>query len=52
MQTIELTRDFTFDATQALGIAAEQDLLTDELQREMVQAMLRRIEAIGRDATH
>ena len=47
-QTIELTRDFTFDATQALGIAAEQDLLTGELQRDMVQAMLRRLEAAGR----
>lgn len=44
-QTIELTRDFTFDATQALGVAAEQDLLTQELQRDMVQAILRRLEA-------
>lgn len=49
-QTIELTRDFTFDATQALGIAAEQDLLTGELQREMVQAILRRLEAAGRES--
>ncbi len=49
-QTIELTRDFTFDATQALGIAAEQDLLTGELQRDMVQAILRRLEAAGRDS--
>lgn len=52
VQSIELTRDFTFDATQALGIAAEQDLLIDELQREMVQAILRRLEVIGRDTTH
>ncbi|MBX3692888.1 LPS assembly lipoprotein LptE [Dokdonella sp.] len=44
-QVIELTREFTFDATQALGVAAEQDLLTRELQREMVQAIMRRIEA-------
>ena len=51
MQTIELTRDFTFDATQALGIAAEQDLLTEELQRDMVQAVLRRLEAAGREGT-
>ena len=51
VQMIELTRDFTFDASQALGIAAEQDLLTDELQRAMVQAILRRLEAIGHDAT-
>jgi LPS-assembly lipoprotein len=50
-QTLELSRDFTFDASQALGIAAEQDLLTDELQRDMVQAILRRIEVIGRSTT-
>lgn len=47
-QTIELTREFTFDANQAIGVAAEQDLLTDELQRDMVQTILRRLEAIGR----
>jgi LPS-assembly lipoprotein len=46
-QSIELTRIFTFDATQALGIAAEQDVLTEELQREMVQAIMRRLEVIG-----
>lgn len=44
-QAIDLSRDFTFDSTQALGVAAEQDLLTQELQREMVQAILRRLEA-------
>ena len=43
-QTIELSRDFTFDASQALGVAAETDLLGKELQRDMVQAILRRIE--------
>jgi LPS-assembly lipoprotein len=48
-QTLELSRDFTFDASQALGIAAEQDLLTEELQREMVQSILRRLEASGRE---
>ena len=46
-QVIELTRVFTFDASQALGIAAEQDLLTQELQRDMVQALMRRLEALG-----
>ncbi len=49
VQTIELTRDFTFDASQALGIAAEQDLLTEELQRDMVQAILRKLEVLGRE---
>ncbi len=50
-QVIELTREFTFDASQALGVAAEQDLLTRELQREMVQAILRRLESHAAAAT-
>lgn len=45
-QTIELSREFTFDASQALGVAAETDLLTKELQRDMVQTILRRLEAV------
>ncbi|MGN6518333.1 MAG: LPS-assembly lipoprotein LptE [Dokdonella sp.] len=44
-QTIELSRDFTFDASQSLGVAAQTDLLTKELQQDMVQAVLRRLEA-------
>jgi LPS-assembly lipoprotein len=47
LQVIELTREFTFDASQALGVAAETDLLTKELERDMVQAILRRLEALG-----
>lgn len=50
-QTIELSRDFTFDATQALGVAAQTDLLTKELQRDMVQTILRRLEALA-EAQH
>lgn len=46
-QTIELSRDFTFDASQALGVAAETDLLTQELERDMVQTILRRLEALA-----
>lgn len=45
-QVIELSRDFTFDASQALGVAAEQELLIDELRRDMVQAILRRLQAV------
>jgi LPS-assembly lipoprotein len=50
LQVIELTREFTFDASQALGVAAETDLLTKELERDMVQAILRRLEALGNAA--
>ncbi|GAA0720675.1 LPS assembly lipoprotein LptE [Dokdonella soli] len=46
-QTVELSREFTFDASQALGVAAETDLLTKELQRDMVQTILRRLEALA-----
>jgi LPS-assembly lipoprotein len=46
-QTIELTRVFTFDSSQALGVVAEVDLLTQELQRDMTQAVLRRLEAMA-----
>lgn len=47
-QVIELTRNFTFDASQALGLSAETDLLTAELERDMVQTLLRRLEAAGK----
>ncbi len=46
-QTIELSREFTFDATQALGVASETDLLSKELERDMVQTILRRLEALA-----
>ena len=46
-QTIELARDFTFDASQALGVSAEIDLLTKELQSDMTQTILRRLEAMA-----
>jgi len=46
-QTIELSREYTFDASQALGVAAENDMLTKELQRDMVATILRRLEAIA-----
>ena len=45
---IELEREYSFDETQALGAAQEEALIRKELQREMVQQVLRRIEAAGR----
>ena len=47
-QQIELTRDYTFDETQALGVAAQEEQLRKQLQRDMVQAILRRLEAVGK----
>ena len=46
-QTIELSREYSFDASQALGVAAENDMLTKELQRDMVATILRRLQAIA-----
>jgi len=45
---ITLEREFTFDETQGLGAAQEEELIRKELEREMVQQVLRRIEALGR----
>lgn len=43
---IELTRDYSFDETQALGAQAEEELLKKELERDMVQQILRRLAAV------
>jgi len=43
---LTLEREFSFDETQALGAQSEQDLIRNELQREMVQQVLRRLEAL------
>jgi LPS-assembly lipoprotein len=43
---IELNRPFTFDQTQGLAAAQEEELIRGELQREMVQQILRRLETL------
>ncbi len=48
-QVIEHTRDYTFDQTQAIGSNAEQDEIKKGMEREMVQAVMRKIEAVGHD---
>lgn len=47
-QVIELTRDYVTSATRSLGTASEQELLGNELRREMVASILRRIDAASR----
>jgi len=44
-QVIEHSRDYTFDQTQAIGTSAEQDEIKKEMERNMVQAVMRRVEA-------
>lgn len=44
-QSIELRRDYLFDTAQAQGSSNEEELMREELQRELVQAILRRIDS-------
>ena len=44
-QTVELVREYSYDATRAAGSGEEQEVVREELQREMVSAILRRIDA-------
>ena len=47
-EVIEHSREFTFDQTQAIGTSAEQDEIKKEMERDMVPALLRKIEAAER----
>ncbi len=52
-QVIEQSREFTFDQTQAIGTSAEQDEIKKEMERDMVQAILRKVEAAAKvDTKH
>jgi LPS-assembly lipoprotein len=51
-QVIEQSREYTFDQTQAIGTTAEQDEIKKEMERDMVQAVLRKVAAAAKvDAT-
>ena len=47
-QSVVLERDYTFDTFQALGTPGEEELVKAELERDMVQAILRRVDAATR----
>ena len=47
-QGVELERDYTFDTLQALGTPGEEEVVKSELERDMVQTLLRRIDAVSR----
>jgi LPS-assembly lipoprotein len=49
-QAIELTRDYISSPTKSLGTGGEREILAAELQREMVAAVLRRIDIAMRVA--
>lgn len=46
-QTIELARDYVSVPTESSGTPGERELLVRELQREMVAAIMRRLETVA-----
>lgn len=44
-EVIEHSRTYTFDQSQAIGSNAEQDEIKQEMERDMVQAVMRKVEA-------
>ncbi|HVR81838.1 MAG TPA: LPS assembly lipoprotein LptE [Luteimonas sp.] len=47
-QALELTRDYVSVATKSAGTDSEREILANDLRREMVSAILRRIDAVSR----
>ena len=47
-QVIEQSRVFTFDQTQAIGTGAEQDEIKKEMERDMTQVVMRKVESAER----
>ncbi len=47
-QPIEQTRSFTFDQTQAAGTGAQQDVIRREMERDMAQTVMRKIDSVER----
>ncbi|HMB55847.1 MAG TPA: LPS assembly lipoprotein LptE [Arenimonas sp.] len=48
-QSIELSREYTYDANASAGSPAEQELIQRELRRDMQAAILRRIDIVLRN---
>ncbi|NIR98929.1 MAG: hypothetical protein GWO03_13085 [Gammaproteobacteria bacterium] len=46
-QRLEEVRDFVFDETDVLGKSSEQALLREEMQRDLIQQILRRLQAVA-----
>lgn len=50
-QGIDLSHEFTFDPFQAIGTAAQTEVIERDLTRQMTDAIMRRLEAAGRKGT-
>ena len=46
-ETLRMERDFQFDEQEILGAANEEELLREDLHRNMAQALIRRLEAFA-----
>ena len=47
-ESLRQARDFQFDEQEILGAASEEELLRDDLRRNMAATLIRRLEAFGR----
>lgn len=47
-QTIELSREYTYDISESAGSPAEQELIQRELRRDMEASILRRLDVVLR----
>ncbi len=43
-QTVELTRDYVYEATESFGNPGEQEIIQQEMRRDMEAAILRRVD--------
>ncbi len=50
-QSIDMSHEFTFDPFQAIGTAAQTEVIQRDLVREMSDAIMRRLEAMSRKGT-
>ena len=48
-QTLTLRRSFTFNVADVLGVSAQQDILQRNMQRDIVQLMLLRLQALVKE---
>jgi LPS-assembly lipoprotein len=48
-QTVELTRDYVYEAAESFGNPGEQEIVQQELRRDMQAAILRRVDLALRD---
>ncbi len=48
LQVVELSRDYVAQSTNLTGTSSEKEILSDELRRDMAQAILRRIDGVVR----